>query len=214
MDRRRFLCVLGVGSVTGCLASEGPSSTPTDGSVGSPTSTAGDADPGTIDSTGREPEATVDASCSSDRERSEIIPETVEYDRYGGFTLRASESTVTRGDSLVVNLTNEAGTELQTGNRSAYTIHRAVPDGWRSIFWKSTDPRPVVDADSIAHPPGDGYTWELTISRKGLTHEIENGLGSLAVCTPITPGTYRFLFWGGIDGVEGHIATRFTVSES
>jgi hypothetical protein len=146
----------------------------------------------------------------------------VDYDTLSGFVLTTSSETVARGDQITFQLRNVTGEDQTSGNRSKYTIHRETPAGWRDIFFRAPESAqiPAYDDDAITHPPDGGFSWQLTFSRAGLAHDIENGSGSLAVCPPLQPDTYRFVYWGvGMEeelesdtGTERALAVQFSVS--
>jgi hypothetical protein len=135
-------------------------------------------------------------------------------DKLDGFALTSNEATVRRGENISFTLVNRADEERETGNRSKYDIQRHTNDSWQSVFWKQTDPHPFYHSDLILHPPGEGFAWEFTLTSEALSHEIENGTGHLAVCDPLQPGTYRFVFHGNpSNDQDTALGCRFDVVE-
>ena len=125
------------------------------------------------------------------------------------------QSRVTKGEDIRFRLTNETEKEKETGNRSKYDIHQHTNTGWQSIFWKPTDELVIYESDAILHVPGEGFTWEFTVTADGFSHQIQNGEGHLKVCSPLQPGSYRFVFHGlssyNDGNLEAILGTQFTV---
>lgn len=207
MDRRRFLATLGVVALpsAGCLA--GDPSDPAETTRTSNTYTTANT-------------TTTTRPCQNG---GELIDEyVVKYDRLSGFHLTASKETVARGEQITFQMENVTYEDKMSGVKSKYTIHRETEAGWRDIFYPDDDNHPAYYDLGVTHPPGDGFTWELTFNRPGLAHDIEEGTGSLDVCTPLEPGHYRFVYWGITgdpgtgDGSEKYSVpgVRFSVSSA
>lgn len=212
MHRRRFLATFGAVALpfAGCLAggSTDPSSNRTE--TGTPTA-------GTSSTTPRPAQYCENGG--------ELVDEyEVTYETFAGFELTASKETVTRGEQITFQLENVTTEEKMTGVRSKYTIHRKTEAGWRDIFYPAEDStgHPGYNDLGIIQPPGEGFTWELTFSQSGLAHDIEEGVGSLDVCTPLQSSTYRFVYWGVVgdpetsddSDVNSALGVRFSVSET
>lgn len=137
----------------------------------------------------------------------------VEYGTLAGFDLKATKATVAQGETVGFRLENVTNEEQLSGNKSKYTIHRETTAGWRDIFYRAPDSEQTLayHDDAVSQPPGEGFRWGLEFSTSGLEHDIENGLGSRAVCEPLPSGTYRFVYWGittdeEIEGSENEYA--------
>lgn len=161
--------------------------------------------------------STPSPSCSAGKERFDkySIPEAV-YGELDGFSLTTSDEVVQRGDALTVTLTNQTEEERPTSVQYFYDIHIQKDEGWRSIFWKNEGATVGVNDKAVNHNPGEGFTWELTMTQDGFAHQKEGT--SLFVCSPIEPGTYRFVFLGVAtymdSDVETVLATQFAVTDS
>jgi len=116
----------------------------------------------------------------------------------GGFALRATSTSIAIGDTITFHLENVSAETRSSGVKSTYTIHRKTSKGWRDIFYRAPDSEQMVvyHAADVDQAPSEGYTWTLTFTPSELAHEITHGVGELAVCTPLNPGTYRFVYWG------------------
>jgi len=152
-----------------------------------------------------------------------FLVESVTYDTLGGFDLWTAKDTVTKGDTLQVTFENVTDSNRPSGVEDKYDIQQKGDDGWRSIFWgNDTNSQSEGWHDiQVSHPPGGGFTWELEITRDGLSRDIEEGVGHLAVCTSISPGRYRFVYWG-LEAAQDQddesrrtsIGTPFQITES
>lgn len=111
----------------------------------------------------------------------------------GGFDLTLNRRELVRGDTLTPSLTNVTDAEQSTGNRKKYDIQFRGAEGWHSIF--GTDGIAPWTDEAVGHQPGEGFTWELTVTQDGLTEAVDHG-PAYYVCSPLEPGTYRFVFWG------------------
>lgn len=144
----------------------------------------------------------------------------VKYNTLGGFDLTTTKERIAVGDQITFRLENVTDEDKVSGVKSKYTIHRKTAKGWRDIFY-APDSEGIYGYHDLGmnHPPGDGFTWELTFNQSGLAHDIEGGMGSLDVCTPLQSGTYRFVYWGvsGEQEIESEkeyaLGIRFTVFE-
>lgn len=161
--------------------------------------------------------ATPSPSCTAGKERFDeySIPEAA-YGELDGFSLTTSDDPVQRGDALTVTLTNQTDEERVTNVKYFYDIHNRKDEGWRSIFWKNEGATVGVNDKGANHNPGEGFTWEMTMSQDGFAHQKEGT--SLFVCSPIEPGTYRFVFLGVAtymdSDVETVLAAKFAITDS
>jgi len=204
MDRRQCLGLLGsgIGVLTGCIsANPSPMTTQRD-DLSNRSST-----PIQTNSSTAEP------SCTPDKKRLKRSYQKVEYGELNGFILRTCDESVQIGEELTVSLTNKADEEKLTGNKWGYDIQRCEDEQWKSIFWIDEDNPPAINSIGIIHEPGQGFTWELTMTQDGLAHRVEGGTGSRAVCSPISPGTYRFIYPHCGSNGGAVLGVRFTVTE-
>lgn len=111
----------------------------------------------------------------------------------GGFDLTLESHAIAHGDTLTATLTNVTDEQQTTGNRKKYDIQYRAESGWHTIF--GTEESAVWTDEGISHPPGDGFTWQLTVTQDGLTNAIDHA-PTYYVCAPLTAGDYRFVYWG------------------
>lgn len=218
MKRRGFLGTVAAGVLAGCLSrgSSGGPSTPTDAD---PT-TRNQSNPSMVGT------ATHAGRCAMHYEpHVGYVDYPTVTDQLDGVVLTASTASVRLGEEISFSLTNKFDERKGTGNRSKYDVHHRTEEGWQSVFWRPTDELVAYHDDSISHSPDEGFTWDFTITSEGLSHEIQNGPGHLKVCTPLRPGSYRFVFHGQttheeaesgtrLGPVKAALGTQFTVVES
>lgn len=132
-----------------------------------------------------------------------------------GFDLTTDQHTIALGDTLTVSLRNVTGKTQTTGNRRKYDVQYRDSNGWRTIF--GVEHNAAWTDIGVVHEPNHGFTWQFPFSRDGLSSLA----GHYGVCAPITPGTYRFVYWGITTEQEEKedyetdyaIGTSFTVTE-
>lgn len=128
------------------------------------------------------------AACSAG-ERFSIV-DVVETGQLGGFTMAVDPAEVQREDTLTVRMENASEEEQLSGNRRKFTIHRRVNGEWQSVY---TEGEKVGWNDiGIQHEPGEGFTWELPVSKAGFSDAPNH----LEACEAVEPGDYRFVYWG------------------
>jgi hypothetical protein len=111
----------------------------------------------------------------------------------GGFELSLARDTLERGATLTARLTNVTAETRTTGTEKKYDIQSRDGDDWYSVF--GTEPEAFHTDEAVTHRPGDGFVWELPLTREGLTDAVDTG-PTYAVCGPLEPGEYRFVYWG------------------
>lgn len=109
-----------------------------------------------------------------------------------GFTLTVNRRTVAIGDTLAVSLRNSTDATQMTGNKRKYDVQYRGSSGWHTIFGLKDNY--VWDDIGIEHEPNHAFTWQFPVTRDGLSNITETS--PYGVCAPITPGTYRFVYWG------------------
>lgn len=203
MQRRELLSLLGVTIAGGCLGR----------GANTPTETGRSTTPSPHDPVGTDEAA---KSCASDKVLVTAYLADIDSS-INGFEISPGQQAVHPGHELTIKMRNTGDERRETGNRSTYDIQRRISGQWRSIFWRDPEENVIFDADAIAHEPGEGFTWTLQMTREALRHEIENGQGTLHVCSSIEPGLYRFVFHGASkydeSGTElqAHLGTQFAV---
>lgn len=112
-----------------------------------------------------------------------------------GFELRLDRETYTEGDELTAKLRNVTQSKQGAGNKHKYDIQYRGTDGWHTIFGTREDEGFCWTDEGYLIPPDNGFTWRFTLTQAGLSGG-EGRRQSYRACQPVTPGTYRFVFWG------------------
>lgn len=202
MKRRRILHAVGVGvSLTaGCLGFESPSTQQSTGTTSSAQQTT-EPDPEIRTLSREQPEEDVDCG---DEDLQVVGSRTDESypQRVDALELTASKSTVTIGNEITFSLRNVSDETQSVGAIYKYYFQRRDGDEWAPVYY-AQGPGWIDQINAIA--PGGGFDWPFTFDREGLERE-NPGNSTHYVCSPINPGTYRFVFWG----VDGGLATTVT----
>lgn len=180
MNRRRFLAALAVGATgvgAGCTGTPGnPASTPTRTPTPSRTPTPTD----------------TPVSTPAECENLQLHPVALDEYTFSGYSdgleLTASRPTVPFGDEITIRLRNTSNQTQLTGNHQLYALQKATADGWEHVL--SVPPNFAWTEEAIEHEPSEGFTWTFPFSMAGLSRD------SYTVCSPLDPGTYRFVYWG------------------
>lgn len=186
LSRRRALRAsagLAAVAAAGCLGARDPGSADDDG--GSPTT---DDQPGTASTT--EPPGS--GECGDDYDPLPTAFDVVEYGSLAGFELSVEPESVPVGGAFEVRLRNASGEEQVSGNRRKFDVQRETGDGWETIY--GAEGRVVWTDEGVPHAPGEGFTWAFAATPAGMTGE--NTDPPFAVCDPVEPGSYRFVYWG------------------
>lgn len=195
MDRRAMLRLFTAGaglSLTGCLSTETRSNGDTADSTRTSTNTPEDQTH--TDTPVEDGEASAPPSCPS--EYTPLEPSWVVEGPgpLGGFDLSLDTREIQRGDTLNATLTNVTNEEHSSGIKQKYDIQYQSESGWHTIFGTEEDYAVYLDL-AIAHPPGEGFSWQLEFTQEGLTDAVDDPV-TYHVCTSLDPGTYRFVYWG------------------
>jgi hypothetical protein len=129
-----------------------------------------------------------------------------------GFELRLDRESYAVGDELVAKLRNITKEKQETGNKYTYDIQYEGADGWHTIIGTREDDEFGWDEVGYLFPPGNGWTWRLTLTQPGVWDGWDgegSGQGYFA-CQPLTSGNYRFVYWG-VGESEDAIGIPFTV---
>jgi hypothetical protein len=117
--------------------------------------------------------------------------------------LTASTDTVVIGAEITFSLRNVGSDVTNLDSIHKYALQRRDGDGWSPVY--HTDGSEWENA-WIGFWPGGGYDWSFAFDSEGL--ERQNGDSpSYLVCSPLDPGTYRFVHWGSRSPA---LATQFT----
>lgn len=199
VDRRSFLCLLGVVFGSGCAGQTDVERQlrTTDGNTSFPGSTD-DVTPEAHVRPDSNPTETpslqpceMESAVRVDSPASEIA--------WGGtddFPLRVSDLSVEFGDSVRITFTNTTEETVTTGTSYQYNVEAYTDDGWREVRVSRSGTPQSYDDIEIAHEPGEGFVWEFTIREDNLAGAPVHD-SSIETCPDLEPGRYRFVYWGG-----------------
>lgn len=128
-----------------------------------------------------------------------------------GFELRLDGETYSKGENLTAELRNVSNQKQGAGNRQKYDIQSRGPDGWHTIIGVREAEGFEWTDEGYLIPPGNGWTWRLTLTQDGVW-DGEGGGQSYHACQRLEPGNYRFVFWG-VGESEEALGIPFTVVE-
>lgn len=113
-----------------------------------------------------------------------------------GFVLSLDQETYSQGDTLTAQLRNNSDEERTTAVKGEFDIQFNGTFRWHTIFGIPEEDDFILPRVGITHQPNEGFTWQLTLSREGLSNGAIEAVGAYHACQPIKPGQYRFVYWG------------------
>lgn len=128
-----------------------------------------------------------------------------------GFELRLDGESYTVGDELVAKLRNSTKDKQAAGNKFKYDIQYEGADSWHTIIGTREDEEFGWTDEGVLIPPGNGWTWRLTLTQAGVWDGEGSGQGYYA-CQPLKSGNYRFVYWG-VGESEDALGIPFTVND-
>lgn len=177
LSRRRLLGLVGAGSLAGCSSMGTPTETDSIEPTPSGPGSAGPAVDCGGGATSFDPWWVVQGSGP-----------------LGGFELTLDRQQLATGETLVARVRNATDSEQMTGNEMKYDVQYRGDDGWRTVFGIEGGEAPFTD-EGVVHDPGSGFTYELQFSAEGLSGAVDHS-PTYRVCGSLSPGTYRFVYWG------------------
>jgi hypothetical protein len=112
--------------------------------------------------------------------------------------LATEGATETYGQSLRLVLRNAGDAPAATLGPDAYAVQRETGEGWLDVRGSPTGEAVSLAAPESSLATSSAYSWDLTLTESGLADAVDGV--ELAVCPPLGPGTYRFVYWGLVDG--------------
>lgn len=102
--------------------------------------------------------------------------------------MHISETAVSHGDTLQIQLKNITEDTRSRGAHSRYNIQVETESGWQDVRTYESEeewgPRPAVVRNQ---EPGEVYEWELTLNEEDLAGDV---------CPSLQDGRYRFVYYG------------------
>ncbi|MFW6000399.1 MAG: hypothetical protein ACOC06_05590 [Halorubrum sp.] len=103
----------------------------------------------------------------------------------------------TYGQSLRIVLRNTGDTPTPTRGEATYSIQRETGEGWLDVRGSTTDEAVELPRREASLDTSSAFSWDLTLTESGVADAVDGV--DLAVCPPLGPGTYRFVYWGLVD---------------
>lgn len=156
------------------------------------------------------------ASICADGTRLSVGYDVVYADR-SGCSLAAAEDSVPVGGTLAFRVVNESGEKRTVAPNGVFDVQKRTGGDWQSVY--RYDPPLLIEKIGRVVEAGGSITWNLRMTKAGLTHYLNMEDELLTCCSSLTPGRYRFVYWGlgsesnnGSDAESG-IAVRFELTE-
>jgi hypothetical protein len=107
--------------------------------------------------------------------------------------LRVDELAFDYGETATITLTNTSGGELSTGTKEMHLFDIYTETGWQAVQHCVGD-CPGVETIGIFHKAGDGFEWNITLTRTGVSNLRESE--KVVACPDLVSARYRFVFHG------------------
>ena len=111
--------------------------------------------------------------------------------------LSTEGTTETYGQSLRLVLRNTGDAPTPTRGEAAYSIQRETGEGWLDVRGSTTGEAVELPRSESTLDTSSAYAWDVTLTESGIADAVDGV--DLAVCPPLGPGTYRFVYWGLVD---------------
>ncbi|SNZ17685.1 hypothetical protein SAMN06269185_3085 [Natronoarchaeum philippinense] len=109
------------------------------------------------------------------------------------FEMRVDRTSVRRGESVTVTMTNATDREQYTGIWRKYNLQVRTEAGWQDVRGAPDGGSIAYTDEAVVHEPGEGFEWTIEITPQGI---LDGPYGKdFAVCPGLPAGRYRFLFW-------------------
>lgn len=113
-----------------------------------------------------------------------------------GTTLELSSegNSETYGQSLRLVLRNTGEEPATALGRHAYSIQRETGSGWLDVRGSTTGEAVELPRSEETLGQSGAYSWSIDLTETAIASAVPDR--DLAVCPPLGPGTYRFVYWG------------------
>lgn len=108
--------------------------------------------------------------------------------------LSSEGTTETYGQSLRLVLRNTGDAPTPTRGELAYSLQRETGEGWLDVRGSTTGESAELPRSEGSIDTSSAYSWDITLTESGIADAVDDL--ELAVCPPLGPGTYRFVYWG------------------
>lgn len=113
------------------------------------------------------------------------------------FELSSEGSSETYGQSLRLVLRNTGDEPATALGRHAYSIQRETGAGWLDVRGSTTGEAVELPRSEETLGSTGTYSWSIDLEEAAIASAVPDL--DLAVCPPLGPGPYRFVYWGIVD---------------
>ena len=111
--------------------------------------------------------------------------------------LSAEGNSETYGQSLRLVLRNTGDEPATALGKHAYSIQRETAAGWLDVRGSTTGESVELPRSAESFGRTGAYSWSIDLEETAIASAVPDL--DLAVCPPLGPGTYRFVYWGIVD---------------
>lgn len=111
--------------------------------------------------------------------------------------LSAEGNSETYGQSLRLVLRNTGDEPATALGKHAYSIQRETASGWLDVRGSTTGEAVELPRSEETFGSTGAYSWSIDLDEEAIASAVPDL--DLAVCPPLGPGTYRFVYWGIVD---------------
>lgn len=111
--------------------------------------------------------------------------------------LSTEGATETYGGSLRLVLRNTGDAPAATRGEAAYSLQRETGEGWLEVRGSTSGEAVELPRREASLETSSAFSWDVTLTESGIARAVDGV--DLAVCPPLGPGTYRFVYWGLVD---------------
>ncbi len=109
--------------------------------------------------------------------------------------LSAEGNSETYGQPIRLVLRNTGDEPVTALGRHAYSIQRETGAGWLDV--RGSPAGESVELPRSEEPLDGTYSWSIDLEEEAIASAVPDL--DLAVCPPLGPGNYRFVYWGIVD---------------
>jgi len=114
------------------------------------------------------------------------------------FELATEGNAETYGQSMRLVFRNTGDEPETVLGKHAYSFQRETSEGWLDVRGSPTgEPVELPRAEETLDPSG-AYIWSIGLSETEIASAVPDR--DLEVCPPLGAGTYRFVYWGIVNG--------------
>jgi len=110
------------------------------------------------------------------------------------FELATEGNAETYGQSMRLVFRNTGDEPATVLGKHAYSFQRQTGEGWLDVRGSPTGEAVELPRIEETLDPSGAYIWSIDLEEAVIASAVPDR--ELAVCPPLGPGTYRFVYWG------------------